>query len=131
MGEAVESFGQVSEKSAKVSFVINGRFAFSNIADRQCWALNPFLKPHWNFDKIGSKYSDIRLNINLSYILEIFDNILAGLSGVPGEEGGLRGWWGWGVLMLSTLFCPLFHFEIIALLKVFCNFTKFLYNFIQ
>ena len=98
MGEAVESFGQVSEKSAKVSFVINGRFAFSNIANRQCWALNPFLKPHWNFDEIGSKYSDIRLNINLSCILEIFDNILAGLRGVSGEEGGLGGGGGGGCL---------------------------------
>ena len=28
---------------------------------------------------VGSKYSDICLNINLSYILELFDNIPTGL----------------------------------------------------
>ena len=32
--------------------------------------------------------------------------------------------------MLSALFCPLFHFKIITLLRVFYNFTKFLHNFI-
>ena len=31
--------------------------------------------------------------------------------------------------MLSALFCSLFHFKIITLLKVFYNFTKFLHNF--
>ena len=43
-------------------------FHFSNTANRQSWALNPFLKPHGNFDKIGSKYSDICLNSNLPII---------------------------------------------------------------
>ena len=32
--------------------------------------------------------------------------------------------------MLSVLFCPLFYFKIITLLKVFYNFTIFLHNFI-
>ena len=32
--------------------------------------------------------------------------------------------------MLSAFFCPLFHFKIIMLLKVFYNFTEFLHNFI-
>ena len=49
------------------------------MAHRQCWTLYSFLKPHWNFDKIVSKYSDICLNSILSYILEMFDNILTGL----------------------------------------------------
>ena len=31
---------------------------------------------------------------------------------------------------LSALFCQLFHFKIITLLKVIYNFTKFLHNFI-
>ena len=52
---------------------------FSNMANRPCWALKSFEKPHWNLDKIDSKYPDICLNSNLSYILEIFDNILTGL----------------------------------------------------
>ena len=79
MGEAVESVGQSVRRTPKFLLLSTANFHFSKIANRQCWALNPFLKLHWNFDKIGSKYSDICLNINLSYILEIFDNIITSL----------------------------------------------------
>ena len=55
----------------KLPLLATADFHFTNIVNRQCKALNPFQKPHWYFDKIDSKYSDICLNINISYILEI------------------------------------------------------------
>ena len=66
-------------RAPKLLLLSTADFHFSNNSNRQCWALNSFIKPHWNFDETGSKYSDIYLNINLSYILEVFDNILSGL----------------------------------------------------
>ena len=39
---------------------------------RHCWTLKPFPKPDWNFEKNGLKYLNICLNINLSYIFQIF-----------------------------------------------------------
>ena len=54
-------------------------FYFSSIEKRHCWALKPFLKPHWNIEKNGSKYLDICQNINVSYIFEIYENILTRL----------------------------------------------------
>ena len=66
-------------RAPKFLLLSRADFHISNIPNRHCWALNHFLKPQWNFDEIGSKYSDIYLNIILSYILEIIDNVLTGL----------------------------------------------------
>ena len=49
---------------------------FSNIDKRHCWELNSFLNQRWYFDKNDSKYSEICLNMNFSYTLEIFDKML-------------------------------------------------------
>ena len=37
-----------------------------------------FRKRHWNFEKNSLKYLDICLNMNVSCIFEIFDNVLTG-----------------------------------------------------
>ena len=55
-------------------------------------------------------------------------------SGVPGGVRGVRTYplrmLSALFLMLSAPFCTFFHFKIKTFLKVFYNFTKFLYNFI-
>ena len=73
------AFDRSVRNAPNVSLLSIADFHFSNINKKQCWTLNPFLNPHWYFDKNYSKYSDICLNINFSYTLEIFDKILAGL----------------------------------------------------
>ena len=37
-------------------------FHFSSIANKHCWALKPFLKPHWYTEENLSKKFDICLN---------------------------------------------------------------------
>ena len=66
-------------RAAKLIHYQRPNFHFSNKGNRQCQALNPFLKPHRNFDEIASKYCDTRLNIDISYILKTLDNMLTGV----------------------------------------------------
>ena len=73
MRYAVKTFGEASENRSKNSFVVSNFFIFSTIPKRQCCALNPCLKPHWNFDQCDSKYSLICWCIHLSYSFDIFD----------------------------------------------------------
>ena len=71
----------------------------------------------------------LKINIFLFFIIHTVYNMkVAYLRG--GEVSGA-----WGADAPASecsvpFFCPLFHFKIIKLLKVFYNFTKFLHNFI-
>ena len=53
-------------------------FHFSASTTRNCWELNPFLNPHWCFDKIWSKWVAIPLNRYLSHTLDKLLKILTG-----------------------------------------------------
>ena len=50
--------------AAKTSLFSLHLLIFSNISKRQCCALNPCLKPHWNFDQSDSKCSLIFIDIH-------------------------------------------------------------------
>ena len=66
----LNSFDRSVRSAPKIFLLSIQDFHFSNIDNRQCWALNPFLNPHCYFDKNDSKNSDIYLNKNFSYTLE-------------------------------------------------------------
>ena len=48
----------------KVFLLSIADFHFSSTDKRQCWALNPFLKPHWYFDKAWYTY-DVHENCQI------------------------------------------------------------------
>ena len=52
---------------------------FSNKLIKQCWALKPFLNPHWYFGSILSKNTESWLYKHLSKTFDKFNNLLIAL----------------------------------------------------
>ena len=69
----------IFDKSVKTVLLSTACFYFSSIKRRQCWVLKSLRKPHWNFERIFSKYDNSWLLITFSKILKAICKTLTGL----------------------------------------------------
>ena len=67
------------EELLRLFLLSTAYFHFSSIKRRLCWVLKPFRKPHWNFERIFSKYVNSWLLIIFSNISQIIGKMLTGL----------------------------------------------------
>ena len=69
----LNAFARSMKRAPKPFLLPIADFHFSSIDKSLCWALNLFLNWHWYLERNGSKHCEICLNMNLPWILAMFD----------------------------------------------------------
>ena len=145
-------------KYLQINFVkaFNNSYSFKSYSIIQnfvifysCWFYNLNLIFSNEYFIKSSQFSGLPSVFNLMILIEFSTNHLLYFKDFmqlnSSKDSGMSGWGegcclGSGRILLqvlsalcgilNALFCPLSHFKIITLLKVFYNFTKFLHSFI-